>query len=88
MALINIKIFGMKINDTLSFKIIVGGFCIGLLLLLLGPSKFYDWTITSLTTYVATILIILSVTNFFISGELATKDIIMKESRNLFFITH
>ena len=77
MALINLKIFGIKINDTLSFKIIVGGICIGLLLILLGPSNFYEWTITSLTTYVATILIVLSITNFFIDGELSTRDLIM-----------
>ena len=80
MALINIKIFGIKISDTLSFKIIVGGTCIGLLLLLLGPKSFYDWTITSLITYIATILIILSVTDLFIRGELSTRGTIMLAS--------
>jgi len=77
MALINIKIFGIKVNDTLSFKIIVGGTCIILLLIFLGPSQFYDWTITSLITYVATVLIILGVTEFFINGDLGTRETLM-----------
>lgn len=77
MALINLKIFGIKINDTLSFKLVVGGICILLLLVLLGPNNFYEWTLTSLTTYVATILLILSITDMFISGELSTKSLIM-----------
>lgn len=86
MALINLKIFGIKINDTLSFKMIVGGTCILLLLILLGPNKFYEWTITSLTTYVATVLIILSVTSFFINGEMKTKDIIMGSAGSILLL--
>jgi hypothetical protein len=77
MALINIKIFGRSINDTLSFKIVVGGVCIILLLVLLGINSFYDWAVQSLVTYVATIFLILSVTNIFINESVGTRDLTM-----------
>jgi hypothetical protein len=77
MALINIKIFGRSINDTLSFKIVVGGVCIILLLVLLGINSFYDWAVQSLVTYVATIFLILSVTNIFINEGVGTRDLTM-----------
>ena len=77
MALINIKIFGRSINDTLSFKIVVGGICIFLLLILLGINSFYDWAVQSLVTYVATIFLILSVTNIFINEGVGTRDLTM-----------
>jgi membrane-bound ClpP family serine protease len=77
MALIKLKIFGIKINDTLSFKIVFGGICIILLLALLGPQNFYDWSTAALITYIATILLIVSVTNFFVSDEPSTRDLIM-----------
>ena len=86
MALINIKIFGIKISDTLSFKLIVGGICIVLLLIFLGPNNFYQWTIQSLTTYVATLFIIMSVTNFFINGELRTRDILMMAAGSILLL--
>jgi hypothetical protein len=77
MALINLKIFGRQINDTLSFKLVVGGVCIILLLVLLGINSFYDWAVQSLVTYIATIFLILSVTNIFINESIGTRDLTM-----------
>jgi len=77
MAFIDIEVLGFKIDDSLLFKLLLGGICILILLFAYGFSGFSDWAMKSLVIWSGVTMIIIPLSYAFINEEWALKYIIM-----------
>lgn len=79
MSLLHIEIFGIPIDDSLLFQLIVGGVCALILLIVLGFSDFGSWIQGSFIVWIAATLLIIPLTYVFIDEKFTVK--------HLFFIS-
>lgn len=77
MALIHIRIFNKSVDDSLVFRLIIGGICLLVLILLIGMNATNEWIIKSLLLQTAVVLLVLPLTFLFIEEQLELRHLPM-----------
>jgi hypothetical protein len=77
MSLIGVKILGVKINDKLLFKLLLGIIAVVSLIFLVGSDVFYDWVAKSLVVWIGAMFLFVSLAYVFIEEEITIKHIIL-----------